>query len=148
MGTWFFDDLDFDIRCTSLTPPGWLFPSDDCSDYDVNKVLPNVLYYVNERNGLNTHPLADLFFRTNNDELVLIDVSGGNKKACQEKKQKLAKWIQKEQANIPGLVLHGVVLAPSVRGQSLSDPRTGVAVMRKIGAKYLPGGLAQLSMFE
>lgn len=37
-------------------------------------------YYAEERDGLSTHPLADMFFVTEGSELVLVDFTGGNEK--------------------------------------------------------------------
>ena len=75
-----FGSQKFNIRCSAIKA-GRIFPKDD-NDFkfkNVNDLEHNVIYYANEpgRNGdsNHTHPRADMWFRTAEDELVLIDIT-------------------------------------------------------------------------
>lgn len=70
-----------EVNCGSTTTdlmPGRIFTGDDETIYNVNFMQYDTVYYVDEGQGVPTHTLCDLFFCTNQEELVLIDVTGGN----------------------------------------------------------------------
>jgi hypothetical protein len=93
--------LSFSIQATRLKPKR-IFPAQYSSVYDVQELEQlesNVIFYADEKGEKKkpTHPLADLFFRTKDGDLVLIDVSGGYEKAAKKKKGHLTKWIAANQ---------------------------------------------------
>ena len=101
-GTVEFDpNLYFPIRCKSLKP-GRLFPNTDSSVYNLEFLEPDTFYYANEKNAncKCTHPLADLFF-VSKDQLVLVDITGGNKRNVKQKQINLMNWIMKERQYFP-----------------------------------------------
>ena len=64
--------------------PHRLFSSNQVNKPDIAAIQAlrkDVLYYAAEKGGLSdhhdTHPWADLWFRTTSDQVVLIDISGG-----------------------------------------------------------------------
>ena len=69
------------------------------------------MYYVEEGRGHTTHPLADIFFLTRRNEVVLVSITGGTEKRSVERRNKLADWIVKEQESVENFELHGVVFA-------------------------------------
>ena len=72
-------DKVFLIKCEKLLP-GRLYQGLDNTTYDRTfaAVQHNVIYYAAERGVYPTHPLADMFFRTEEEELVLLDITGGS----------------------------------------------------------------------
>ena len=80
----------FQIHCTDIQPAR-IFPKHDIKDCDVSFLDPHIMYYANEpgRGDQNhSHPHADMFFRTSDDELVLIEITGGAKPSAVENKIK------------------------------------------------------------
>ena len=136
-------EVAFMFECKELLP-GRLFPQTDSSEYDKSfpAVKHDVMYYIKERNGHHTHPLADMFFCTKKDELVLVDVTGGNDNVVKEKMERLAQWIRQEQPKVSKFTLHGVVLAPLATRKSMA--RDQVQVVCGEGAQELLGGLRQI----
>jgi hypothetical protein len=117
----------------------------DSAEYcDFETFQPNVLYYAEERDGKPTHLLADLFFRTEDNEFVLIDITGTSSSAVvTRKKAKLTQWISNNQSKNPKWKLYGVVLAPFVSGKS--SYKKDVAVVRDDYARSLLVGLEQIA---
>lgn len=77
------DRFSFPFSPTTLRV-GRLFPGSDNTKVEqdlTRKIKLNTLYYVDERGKDKlSHPLCDMFFRTEEtDQLVLIDVTGGGK---------------------------------------------------------------------
>jgi len=137
------DEL-FNIDCKSLKP-GRLFPGTDSSVYDLEFLEKSTMYYADEKDvGSSGHPLADLFFITNDDILVLIDIYGGNnEKWAEDKRYKLDAWIVKEKIKrIMPYKLRGVILAPNVPIQmgKIND----VVIVSWEQALTLLGGLRQI----
>jgi hypothetical protein len=114
----------FKIDCRALMP-GRLFPSNNSSDYKLDflkmKGAETTIFFVDERNdGKSTHPLADMFYLSGNNQLVLLDIIGSsNHDAIQNKLYNLRDWISRHKNNsdIP-YVLRGVVLAPNLNCES------------------------------
>ena len=107
-----YDTTSFTTRCKRIVA-GRIFPTDNDSIYNIDHLEPDIMYQAIERcEGGNTpdHPLAKLFFKTSDNELVLIDITGGQDSAAIG--ARLAAWIVREQENIKHLKLYGVVLAP------------------------------------
>ena len=101
----------FKIKCKDLVP-GRLFPQHDTSiDFNMDEFEPDVMYYVVEGAGEDTHPICDMFFCTAKGEFVLVDVTGGGDALVKKKKGRLSQWIEHNQHKFP-YTLHGVVLAP------------------------------------
>jgi hypothetical protein len=107
--------------------------------------------------SFDSHPLADIFFRTSENQLVLVDITGGNdgnKKTPTptQKAQKLADWIQREQGKNDE-ELCGVVLAPFAEMDGKTefvssttdsdDSPARVLLVRGDDARMLLGGLDQ-----
>jgi len=147
------------IKCNCLMPSR-LFLGSDSSNYDLSFLKPNIMYYADERVGGRTaHPIADLFFITRDDKLVLIGIYGGNKRAAVwEKKDKLVNWIAREQSripkkkendvelpNIPKYKLEGIVLAPHTKVKSYKV--NNVLVVAGEHALKLLGGLQQVAQW-
>jgi hypothetical protein len=117
---------------------------------ELEQLQSNVIFYANEKGKEKkpTHPLADLFFRTNDGELVLFDVSGGRAKAAKKQNKRLTKWIESwhsmtNKKFFTTSTLHGVVLAPATAGCSSVDGNVQV-VRGKDAQRLLPGGLCQV----
>ena len=148
------DDLGvFVIKCEQLLP-GRLFEGQDNTMYDrkFEEVKRNVIYYAKEREDkCPTHPLADMFFRTES-ELVLLDFTGGNDRVVEDKAEKLSKWIKQEQPKVNkvnkenkenGLILHGVVLAPLATSK-IKIKAQHVHILSGEDGKQHMGGLRQI----
>ena len=142
----------FTIKCNNLEPAR-LFPGDNSSICDTAFLRQDVLYYADERNGKPTHPLADIFFITKDQQLVLVDVAGGDDKKVMQKRKNLLAWIEANGGCIDGYTLHGVVLAPyDITGKTSSltrvpntnDESSAVEVVRGMAARRLLGGLDQI----
>jgi hypothetical protein len=135
----------FPIRCGHVLSRRF-FPKVDTTDYNLAAVLPETIYYVQgveAVDGLPTHPLADIFFRTSDDDVVLVDVTGGSKVEVKKKQTRLASWIAREQPKAPAkTTLYGVVLASLVEGDS--NASNNVHVVRSRDARQLLGGLSQV----
>eukprot|EP01036_Dinobryon_divergens_P028071 gene28071-36960_t len=136
-----FYEYVFTIKCKTLEPV---------------HLFPDVLYYADTRNGKSTHPLADIFFITKEQQLVLVAV---------KKKKNLLTWIGANDGCINGYTLHGVVLAPNdddddatdkdssssssspspstTRVPNSNDSSAAVEVVRGMDARRLLGGLNQ-----
>ena len=94
----------FEIKCKNVEE-GRIFESDEIINDDLVKknVKNNILYYVQEGTGYESHPLFDLFFlckHKNKDTLVMIDVTGGNSTTAEKKLKKISKWINKQNLKI------------------------------------------------
>lgn len=137
----FLPGSTFQITCRELLP-GRLFPGGERSNYETNAVKSDVVYYAQEREGLPTHPVSDIFFRTRKGELVQVDITGGSDGLVKKKEDNMRQWIQQEQKNVADFALHGVVLAPAVNGVSTSHGV--VQVVRGQDARRLLGGLSQV----
>jgi len=132
----------FSIHCKYLKP-GRLFPGTYSSEYDLDFLERSTIYYADERNkGSSTHPIVDLFFLTDVDELVLVNIYGGNyENFADDKREKIDAWIVKEKCNIP-YKLRGVVLAPNVNMEM--GELTDVVIVSGGEAIKLLGGLGQI----
>ncbi len=146
-----FYENEFTIQCSQLEPAR-LFPGDDSSICDTSFLRQDVLYYADERNGKPTHPLADIFFITDEQQLVLVDVAGGDDNKVMQKRNNLLAWIEACGGCINGYTLHGVVLVPNdITGKSSCKTRvpntngsSAVEVVRGRDARRLFGGLNQI----
>jgi hypothetical protein len=134
----------FKFVCNNIKP-GRIFPGADKSVYDLNKLEPHILYYAIARNGEPTHPLADLFFRTTDNEIVLIDIfGGGSTNSTENKINNLKNWIGTEQSKNSKFVLRGVVIAPFL--DSYNETKSNVvSIVKGESARSLLGGLIQVS---
>lgn len=94
-----------------------------------------------------SHPLADIFFRTDLNQIVLIDISGIRDDSGKEKALK-KKWIATEQPKHPEFQIIGIVLAPFAVGESSTDTESGVIVVRGLEARQMLGGLGQVANFS
>lgn len=115
-----FNDRRYSITCNKLLP-GRLFPttSYNTTENSFSDLQYDVLYYADERFGKSTHPLCDIFFRSRENDIVLVDITGSSKKdKVARKRKKLVKWIEQEQDKVKDFELHGMVLAPLCTGKS------------------------------
>eukprot|EP00965_Chrysotila_dentata_P232699 6199147-Pleurochrysis_carterae.AAC.1 len=75
-GTFFIEGAD--LRA------GTLFKENNESKFNLTLLQPDVIYYVEEirgskeTRGTPTHPIADIFFRTTDGQVFLVDVAGSN----------------------------------------------------------------------
>ena len=142
-----FGSKIWQIECNYLQPYR-LFNGHNSTDYVDNfkNLKYDTIYYVEEGKGKVTHPLCDILFCTKKDELVLIDVTGGEENTVAKKVNTLSRWIAREQGKIPNATLHGVILAPlckSTVNVCDDDASTAVAVCGDV-ARALLGGLQQI----
>ena len=138
-------------------PPSRLFPGKDSSDYDLSSVMDdanaNAFFHAEEGAGLETHPLADAWFRAkinNVDSLVLLDFAGGGFESVSNKDENARSWIAAEREKVwteYNLDLHVVILAPFAPGyrQQGGEPNDNVEVVLGEDARLLLGGLGQVS---
>jgi len=140
----------FTIRYNELLPAR-LFPGGNSSLCDTSFLKKGILYYADERNGKPAHPLADIFFITEDKQLVLVGVTGGNDNdmLLANKSKDLVDWINVNGGSMNGFSLHGVVLAPHAdSGESeaynTNIPDSVVDVVRGMRARFKLGGLDQV----
>jgi hypothetical protein len=113
------DAILFKIKCQGLVASR-LFQGTNKKSYEgsLKNLSKNFIYYSNEKQkGQASHPLADIFFISDDDELVLVDIAGGSSVFVAEKLRNLITWIAEEQGNIKDRFkykLRGVVLAPNL----------------------------------
>ena len=89
-----FGTSSFIIRCQHLLP-GRLFTNEKLGLYDITKLNPNVIYFADRRGQKKrSHPLADLFFVSEGDELVLIDITAGDAADVLRKSKRMAAWMR------------------------------------------------------
>ena len=86
----------FDFHCTDIKPAR-IFPGQDPTKFDVSHLERGTMYYADERGRGDAkkpnHPCADMFFRTTDDKVVLIDITGGGARVHVEKVKKLSQRI-------------------------------------------------------
>jgi len=91
-----------------------------------------------------THPLCDLFFKSDDDELVMIDITGGND-LTEEKAKKLDEWIGKYGGELKkgtGLLrIVGIVLAPFDKVATVTET-SGEASATQPGIELPAGDLS------
>ena len=61
----------------------------------------DVIYKAKEKNGQDKHPLADIFFLTEERELVLVDVTGGSDTEANKKAKRLNRF-EEEKSKVQG----------------------------------------------
>ena len=133
--------------------PSRLFPFTDSSDYDLSSVkderYANTFFHVEEGGNLESHPLADAWFRAEIDSLVLLDFAGGGFNSVSDKVENARSWIAAEQEKVLteyDLYLHVVILAPFASGyRQQGAPKDNVEVVLGEDARLLLGGLDQVS---
>ena len=136
--------------------PSRLFPFTDSSDYDLSSVkderYANTFFHVEEGAGLESHPLADAWFRAEIDDidsLVLLDFAGGGFNSVSDKVENARSWIAAEREKVwteYTLDLHVVILAPFASGyRQQGAPKDNVEVVLGEDARLLLGGLDQVS---
>jgi len=80
-----------------------------------------------DQKGSESHPLCDFFFKTDLNELVMIDITGG--KDARNKGNRLNTWISNNEEPLTettGIIgIYGVVLAPFDQGESARDTASG-----------------------
>ena len=144
------DSAVFTIQC-NLLKSGRLFPTtNNTASYNFSNLMDNTMYFVKEEDqGEVSHALADIFFKTKDNDVVLVDIYGGHSDgSVNNKANRLQGWISREQpkqAPAPWK-LHGVVLAPfaKTQGTIAGPPTPNVTVARGTEARSLLGGLAQV----
>ena len=136
--------------------PSRLFPFTDSSDYDLSSVkderYANTFFHVEEGGNLESHPLADAWFRAEIDDidsLVLLDFAGGGFNSVSDKVENARSWIAAEREKVwteYTLDLHVVILAPFASGyRQQGAPKDNVEVVLGEDARLLLGGLDQVS---
>jgi hypothetical protein len=165
-----FGEKEFKFQCNKLYPgagawtpelalyrrPSRLFPGRDSSDYDLRLVqderYANAFFRVEEGPGLETHPLADAWFRAeinDVDSLVLLDFTSGGFESVSNKDENARRWIAAERGKVwtqYKLGLHVVILAPFALGyRQQGKQKDNVEVVLGKDARLLLGGLDQVS---
>jgi hypothetical protein len=136
----------YNFRCEGIASER-LFPTMDNQDYDCGRLKNNVLYYAEEKiDGKSSHPLAQLFFRSDDGEIVLIDIGEGNNENIAEKVKMHIDWIAREQPMSKNVQIkfQSVVIAPNAVGKSKYRETNGVTVVYGNDAVDLLGGLSQI----
>lgn len=132
-------------------------------DFFVNcqKLEENVIYYAREfesgvQDYADSHPLCDIFFRTSDNELVVVDVTGGGWQQAREKRRRIHDWIKLHKDELideHGLEgVHGVVMAPNANlpdsevALETIENDTGFTLATLCGSEAVKhlGGLAQV----
>ena len=144
-GDWFF--LIFPKKLQA----GRIFPSNVMENPQTEGLRPEVFYYVDKnRDGKRAHPLADLFFVTSENQLVLIDITDTVEEAhVHEKFESLEEYISDHKKKLNKYELFGVVLAPCLSQElplylSEDDPTFRVCVLTNNEAQQQLGGLRQV----
>lgn len=148
----FSSDVQVQFTCRRLTA-GRLFAGIDHSVYDTGLLEPGTMYYVDERNGKPTHPLADIFFRSDDNQIVLIDITGGNSHLVKQKLAAHRRWSTRQQRKHEEIKFLHIVIAPMLQNGT-DDGSAGrsdrmmelpnVLAVRGRAARNLLGGLSQL----
>jgi hypothetical protein len=148
----FVDQPGFNIGCKSLKPARFTGTDSTFIDIDLlQKMQQNTMYYAHgKEEGQATHPVANLFFKTKENDLVLIDIAGGGKANVAEKEKNLINWIETVGRKMLDETLitdiHCIVLAPNVKSVDSSyNCKAHVGVVRGMDALSLLGGLQQIS---
>jgi hypothetical protein len=147
-------ETTFHKECKALKP-GRLFPGTNSSEYDlkflVNEDAKTTIFYVDEaHDGLGTHPLADMFFVSDDNKLVLVDIAGsGNYENIHSKLAKLNDWISNHSTSICDgqnklVSIRGVVLAPNFNKKKSKVFKNGTMLVCGDNAIRLLGGLRQI----
>ena len=149
-----FNDASFKVEQLVDIIPHRLFPSNQVNKPDIAAIKAlrkDVLYYAAEKGGLSdhhdTHPRADIWFRTTSDQVVLIDISGGQNADNHAIKVQNLQGLTDEWNSKPefeGLTFVGVVLAPSMPGPSAGAAPGEVQQVVGRDARELLGGLDQV----
>ena len=134
----------------------------------VEELVPGVMYYADEKGRVEnspypSHPRADMWFRSTDDNsVVLIDITGGGASLVKKKVAKLKATILDMQATEQArrktqgkkaVTMHGMIIAPACNTSSRTDddvrvddqigpPSTSTTVCGR-GARDLLGGLDQ-----
>jgi hypothetical protein len=147
-------ETTFHKKCKALKP-GRLFPGTNSSEYDLkflnSKDAKTAIFYADKKHdGIDTHPLADMFFVSDGNQLVLVDITGsGNYETIHRKLAKLNDWISNHSTSICGGKnkldsIRGVVLAPNYDKESSIIFENGTVLVCGDDAIYLLGGLRQI----
>ena len=144
-----FGQFSFCIACKEILG-GRLFDSNDRGSFNMQEaknLSKDTIYYADEsKRGKASHPFGDIFFRTDRDEIVLIDITGTVGRSKFDKKgRKLAEWTkQAHEQESAGLSFYGVVLAPLLDGESaMYENSDNVVMICGEEARCLLGGFVQ-----
>ena len=146
----------FKVSCTKIAGTR-IFDDNTMESFNPDhlKVLESgVVYFANEPgrgDAKDSHPLVDIMIRTDDNELILIDVTASPLRSTSKSGSKVGKlkaFIEEHQGTVlqqAQLKLHGVVLAPfddhKTRG---SFTRGDVSAVCGQDARELLGGLDQI----
>lgn len=137
-GLSFSRSATFRIRCDRLLGSRY-FLGGNTAAFDAMSLKNNKMYY-REKTGIDTDPPFDIFFRTEKNEIVFIDVYGGrSQEEAEETRNRLSFWIGDNKKC--GCTFHGVLLAPFVSGYTNTEGT--VTLVQGIGAQQLLGGFMQ-----
>jgi hypothetical protein len=89
------------------------------------------------------YPIANMFFLSDDDEIVLISITNGGKPEADNKKKTLKTWLRTHFWKFKKYQCNGVVLAPNVDDNSSSYLDAGVAMVCGNDAMVLLNGLVQ-----
>ena len=146
-------ETTFHKKCKALKP-GRLFPGTNSSEYDLNflkseDAKTTIFYADKKHDGIDTHPLADMFFVSDDNKLVLVDITGsGDNETIHGKLAKLNDWISNHSTSICSNYMlnsiRGVVLAPNYDKERSKVFENGTMLVCGDRAIRLLGGLRQI----
>jgi hypothetical protein len=85
---------NFKIKCQHLVPDRLFVGTDSSAIANLSFLKKGVFYYADEKgDGKASHPIGDLFFVTNDNQLVLIDITGGQGDTVKDKVVDKVNWI-------------------------------------------------------
>jgi hypothetical protein len=163
---YFNSNLRFNIKCKELVKGRLLAGESTALDKNcLAQLQKNVIYYADETKAHEkgsvkydkvkkySHPIANLFFVTQKNELVLVEITGGNKDVVKRKLTKKAKWLKAHNQSGEELVLQNckfitkiqcIILAPNFDGKVEGKIEEGVELVCGEDAIALLGGLGQI----
>ena len=146
------------FKCSAIDTDHRLFEENNARRLkdNLNEWLqPHTLYLVNEGNGLDSHFLCDIFSRTENDEIVLVDLTGlENDVRVRRKVENHVAFmaeVAESEVMAQGFGWRSVVLAPGLGdADEVSVPEEACDIIRVIkgqdARRYLRG-LQQIYRF-
>jgi hypothetical protein len=137
-------EFHFQINCQQLQKGRLFLASDPTSINNVSTLQKSVIYYVDESNGAPTHPFGNLFFLSDHNELVLVDITGGGKQTVQVKIVALMGWVPKIQERVSPYQFKAIVIAPNLREDIPMRGVNDIAIVSGDAAIALLGGLSQI----
>jgi hypothetical protein len=149
----FMPELEFRFKCNDLFTAFRLPRELDSAEIDLKqledqriKEQKSVIYYTDQKleRGERKDSPALLMFLSDDNELVLIDVTSGGLDKANKKIDRFVRWISENSSKFNNYKLRGILLAPNLNEPSRNNaPTTGTAMICGGDALALLGGLNQ-----